>query len=457
MVVTRELVITYGAYTVPNIDGHILLERSKDEGSLTFSFIVQADTEAAFVAAVVAAEAAFQKPYQAFSVVQGGETLLDGSVADRDVLDPIATIEKQESVADTGRSRRYTVRIEFGLPADTGAEPVSGMRDSSVEVSYTPERIRIVTLSGTFTGVGASSARTVYEAQIDGYAAGILTGLGITAVNSEIDSEPQVTSDLNDDTCTYTRVYRELIFSQAGSTLDDSDLVRQRLTITRRQEGPGDTLTAERLATLDLSYDVSVDKDQTTELRNKYAEIRDWLLTQVQNTLDGGQFAVTMEEPRYDYDENRISVRWTVVGQPDGEIVIENRVTTEDDDDLGIEILPVWSGRATDAYTWNGPRVIIRSVRQSQKRVGTFTEQDAISFGASELSRARARHPYQANGGTWVIITRMPGATPLRMGIGNDTMDVTELSLVTRMRYVTQPASFEGGTGGGVITPSSGS
>ena len=74
MAVTRELEIKYGSYTVPNLDGKVQLTRSKDEGSLTFQFIVESSTEAGFATAVKAAEAAFKAPPKprASTVIQHG-------------------------------------------------------------------------------------------------------------------------------------------------------------------------------------------------------------------------------------------------------------------------------------------------------------------------------------------------------------------------------------------------
>ncbi len=453
MAVTREIAITYGSYTVTGIDGKIRIEKDKDRGAVTFSFIVTGADAGTFATNCVAAEDAFQKPYQALDVTLSGSTLFSGAQATRTYLDPIPEISKEEHKVDSGRSRRYTVRVEFGLPADTGADAVTGLRESFVDVAYSPSRTRKVSLSGTFTGVGATSARAQYEAQIDGWANTTLNALGITSANREISEEPSVRHDTNNNLCDFNRVYTELIFSQGGSSLNDTDIVNQLLTITRRLEGPGDTPVSERLATLDLTYEATIDKDQTTNLSDKYDSIRAWLLTQVTNTLNGGLFAVTMEEPVYDFDMNKLSARWTVMGQPSGQVVIEQRVTTDDDSDEGKEIVPIWGGNDTDAYVWQGPRIIIRTVTHVHKRVGTFNEQNAFSFGKSFVDAAKGRSAADARGQNWVTISRRGAATPLRMGVGTDTMDVTEMTYTERMRLVTSPAAVSGGSGGAVPTP----
>lgn len=448
----REYQIVYGAYTVggasgPHIDGAVKMERDFERGSIEFAVIVTAATAAAFATACTAIETAFRKPYQDLAFTIDSQSLLGAAQSSRTALDPMPSIRKDDSVADTGRSRRYIVRIEFGLPANTTAEAVSGLRDLSVEASYDPSRKARVTLSGTFTGVGASSAYATYAAGIGTLATSALSTFSITY--SELAEEPSVRYDTNNNLCDFTRVYDELIFSQAGSSLDDAAIVRQTLIISRRKEGIQDTPEAEKFIILDVSYDAWVDKTSTTDLTGKWDSIRAWVLTQAQNVLDGGAFALMSEEPSFELDANRISARMTLWGEPTGSDVIENRVTTDDDDAIGNEIVPVWSGRNTDAYVYSGPRVVVRTVTHTHRRLGMHTEQEAIGFGAGDLAAARGRDPFEASGGTWVLLSRRPSATQLRLGLGDNTIDVTDLSLVTKMRYVTNPPTVSGGHGGG--------
>lgn len=461
MSVTRELKITYGAYVVgdggdmEHIVGKPTIEKSFEDGYLEFVFLVRASTEAAFAAACVAAETAFRKPYQMLTVELGDETILSISQSTSTGLDPMPSITKYGDDGDTGRSRLYRVRITFGLPASTGAEQVSGLRDLNINVSYDPARRATVTFTGTFTAVGATGARAKYSAGIGTIITAAKSDLGIS--NWERAEEPTVQADTNDKLCEFAIIFEEIIFSQGGASVDDTDIVRQRLDISRMTEGPGDTPIAERLATLVLSYSAWIDKDQTTDLRSKYSSIRSWLVTQIENTLNGGLYAVVTEEPDFFYDENRISVRMVAVGQPQGEIVIENRVTTGDDDVKGWEIVPAWTGDPLSAYRYPGPRIVVRTVTQVQKKVGTFDESDAIALGRPEAASARDRTPVDAGGGVWTVIAENPQATPLRMGVSPDQMDVTELTLVTRMRYSKEPtaSSGSGGRGGAVTDPRS--
>ena len=453
----REEKITYGSYVVGNggdaehIVGHVQMSRAFEEGSLEFSFLVAEETEAAFAAACRAAEVAFRRPYQDLTFVLGAATLLDAKQSTTRALDPRPEITKGDDDADTGRSRIYTVRIEFGLPASTGAERYNGLRSMTIDVDYDPARRQTVTISGVVTAVVAGS-RFQYDLIIGSIVADAKSDLGITTW--ELDTEPTVSTDTNDKLCEFSIIYKELIHEQGASGTYDAAIVQQDLNISRRLDGPGDTPLAERLATLSLSYSAWINKTVTTDLVTKYASIRPWLVTKLDTTLNGGAFAIITEEPRYFPDENRIEVSMTVLGQPEGGVVFENRVTTSDDDAVGWEFVPAWTGDVLSAYTYPGPRVVVRTVSQTQRRLGTFTEQDALAFGAAEVGKATKRMPQGGSGGTWKVIRKNPGATAQQLGVGSDTMDVTDLSLTTQMRYSKEPtATSPSGGGGGPSTP----
>ena len=453
MALTREIIVTYGAYAISTatgrkLDGKVQSSRSHTTGTCEFSFYVFGATAVAFAAECVAAEAAFRIPHATFTVTQGGSTLIAASHAANTGFDADPEIVKAEDIGDTGNSRRYTVRLEYGLPANTGAEQQVGIREVAVDVSYEPSRRRIVTISGVVTAAGANSAREQYEDIIVALEADIFGAgdLDIASTARELVEEPSVRSDTENKLCEFSRKWEELVFSQAGSSFNDAGLVKQRLDISRRKEAPGDTPTAKRLATMDLSYEAWVDADDSTDLTGEYDAIRSWLITQIDTCLNGQDFALVEETPNFYYDENRISVSMTVQGQFEGETVIEQRVTVDDDDQEGWEILPCWTGDPLSAYWYAGPRIIVRTVTHSLKKIGTWNEKDALGFAKAEMNKAKNRAPAAGGGGQWLIIRQRPQATPLKMGLDTHTMDVSEMNVVTQMRRVKSPS------GGGVTT-----
>lgn len=454
MALTREIIVTYGAYIISTatgrkLDGKVQVSRSHTTGTCEFSFYVFGATAVAFAAECVAAEAAFRIPYGTLTVTQGGSTLVSASHAANTGFDADPEIVKAEDVGDTGRSRRYTVRLEYGLPATTGAEQQVGIRELSVDVSYEPTRRRIVTISGVVTAAGANSAREQYESIIDALETSVFGAgdLDIAATERELVGDPSIRSDTENKLCEFSRVWEELLFSQAGSSLNDAELVGQRLDIGRRKEAPGDTPTAERLAIVDLTYETGVNSDETTDLRAKYTSIRDWLIEQIDTTLEGTDFYLESEVFTPYYDENRITVSMTAKGQMAGTVILEQRITVDDDDAKGWEIVPTWTGDALTAYTYQGPRIVIRSVTHMLRVKGTHNNVAALSFAKAAIQEAQGRAPDSAGGGDWLIIRQRPQATKLKAGLTGNQMDLTEINVVTQMRYV------KGDTGGPGISP----
>jgi len=454
MALTREIIVTYGAYAISTatgrkLDGKVQSSRSHTTGTCEFSFYVFGATAVAFAAECVAAEAAFRIPHATFTVTQGGSTLIAASHAANTGFDADPEIVKADDVGDSGRSRRYTVRLEYGLPANTGAEQQVGIREVAVDVSYEPTRRRIVTISGVVTAAGTNSAREQYEDIIDALETAIFAAgdLDIASTARELVGEPTARSDTENKICEFSRTWEELIFSQAGSSLNDSGIVQQRLSISRRKEAPGDTPTAQRLAIIDLSYEAWVDVDVTTDIRAKYTAIRGWLITQIDTTLEGTNFYLESEEFEPYYDENRFTVNMTAKGQLAGTAILEQRITVDDDDAKGWEIVPTWSGDALTAYTYQGPRIIIRSVTHMLRVKGTYDNVAALSFAKAAIGEASGRAPDSAGGGDWIIIRQRPQATKLTVGLAGNTMDLTEINVVTQMRYVKKEA------GGGNISP----
>lgn len=341
-----------------------------ERSSFEMTFVIAKTTEALFAAEVAAVEAVFRMPRHDLIVTQGTNSILSWRHTTNTGFDSEPQIVKREDVAQTGRSRRYVVRILVGMPANNvgAAAGVDGQRDVQVNVYYSPARKRRITFSGTYTGVPTSgTARAKYEAQIAAYCAAALSSLGVST--SELAEEPVTNHNSTNKTISFTRVYDELIYSEAGSA-SDAQIVRQSFRVARNRIGPGDTPTANRLVELTASYDAWLDKDQTQDLRGKYSSIRTWMVQQAQTTLGGGQVALVSDHPDFDYVENKISSTMTLVGVSQGG-VIENRVTHEDFDETGVVLVPVWdAGKPYSRYVYNGPAKKTRIVTMTYRVLG---------------------------------------------------------------------------------------
>lgn len=461
-VVTRELSITYGSTTVGGttdryLDGYTHVTRGYETASVEFSFIVTQATEALFAAECLAIEAAFRTPYLALTVTQGSSTLLSLSHSGSTGFDAQPEIVKAEDIADTGRTRRYTVRITFGCPADGSG--MDGRRESRVDVSYSPSRRRTVTMTGTWTAIGGTTAHEKYEAKVDTWADAVLTALTGTYDLAEESFE----FSTNDKTADFRRVYEEIIRSQGGASVDDTAIVRQSLVISRRQSAPGDydQPPVNRVIVMDVRYSAHIDKTVTTDLPGKWASIRGWVVEQVRTVLSGGALAVIAEAPEYDGDENRISATMTCEGVGSGD-VLESTLSVEDSDDLGQIFTPVWSGDPFACYLFQGPRVLLRTIHWTLLCYGTLPLARARDY--ARMAEARYSEPPMADPGgkaRWIGVSRSSGIAPRRRGIEPDSYDTTEISVTVIRRWRSLP---EGGGetsppptplpgGGGTTTP----
>lgn len=363
---SRELSVGYGAQTYGTaasgreITGYSIATRKFEEFSIEFEFFISKTTEAAFSTEISDVETNLRTPFQNLTVTQGSATLYSFSQSGNTGLDAKPEILKREDTG-SGRHRKYRARISIGLPANTGAELYTGLREHGVEVAYDTSRIRTVTITGMFTAAGSNNARAQYEAQIGSLESSVLSALSIISANRELAEEPVADHSYNTKTLRFRRVWRELIFSQGGSTNDDSALKRQVLQITRLKEGPGDTPDARRLVTLSVNYSANVDKDVSTDLRGKYTSIRAWIITQVRNTLGGGTVALIEDEPQFNYDLNIITARLLIRGLERAGI-LEHKITIADDFQTGWVLVPAWTGDTDSKYEYKGPRQRRRTV-----------------------------------------------------------------------------------------------
>jgi len=378
--VDRELKITYGTFIVGGttdrlIDGYIRMSKSFEDASVEFDFVISAATEALFQDAIEECEVAFRKPFQDFKVELGSETILEYSHSTNTGFNTQPSIMKQENLLDTGRSRRYTVQINCGMPADAGV-PQTGIRESDINVAYSPSRKRTVTIAGVATAIGGDAARAEYESIIDSYCTGVTGALGGTY---ELSEEPTTNSDYADKTISFTRIYDEVIYS----TANDAAIVRQIFSVTRSKVAPGDFpgSGAERLVTLLANFSCWIDKDVTQNLRGQWDSVRSWVYDQIKATFNTGSLAITEVVPTFDYTDNRISGRVTALvatGSPLISMTQTNDVST----DLGKVLTPVWSGNKYCKYLYQGPGTLIRTVTTNQRWFGGVVGGDPAAGGA---------------------------------------------------------------------------
>lgn len=399
---TRELAVTYNGTTVyPH--GFTAQEFSKDRASFTFDVVVTATSEAAFAAACIAIEAAYSAPFKDLRVVLGSTDLINVTQSGSTALDAVATISVLGAAPDSGRSRVYRVRIEYGRPASWAA--TSGLRDSVVSLAYDPQGRALVTLSGTFTAITSSDAKAVHDGAIATWAAAQLSWLGIATY--QLIGRPTLDVSVNRKTAAFSRVYQELIAAQAVA----GTVLRQALTVTRDRrgsdyvsqtsgskggaiggssashnsgnigDGPGDypappaSATSEDvvpLTSVTATYEAWVDKTVTTDLKTLWDTIEDWVIAQIADLLGTGSFGMLSAAPKYEPDENKITaVVSGVVADTDGTGLISNDFEQTYHVQPGYDFLPVWDGDPLSAIVVPGQEVTLRTTTRRWRVAGS--------------------------------------------------------------------------------------
>ena len=454
--VEREYRIIYGAAHVGGdtdyeIEGWHHITRGKDTSEVRFAFTVQADTAEDFAARCYEIEEAFRTPYQDFLITLDGATILSLTQSGNTGLDGEPEISKTDDPMNTGRSRLYEVRLDFGAPADKAS--MLGRRESSVDVTYSASRRRTVTLSGVYTAVGPNDARAQWTAQMDTWATAILTALGGTYGEPVDDSGENST---NDKTLDFRRIYKEILRPESGAGTNDTGIVDPVLVISRLTDASGVSINpdAKRLVILEGRFESGIDADVTTDLEAKFASIRDWLILQIENVLDGGTMAVISFKPEYDEHENRIRATFTCWGLDQGSSsLVESRVTVKDRHEIGKEFVPKWAGSPYAVYIHDAPALLVRTVTWSLRFAADLSIHTAVDNARdfTEAYHKQTPHtsPHSPGGGHWELIDHDVGATPERLGIPEKSLDLTEVTAIIRYRWVVEG---EGG-GGGVTTP----
>jgi len=432
-------------------DGPMRIVRNWAAFSIEFSFCIRKTTTALFLAEAAAVEAAFSKPRQALKVELNGSTQYDFSHILGTGFDSVPEIIKNgDAKLDGPLTRNYRVRVDVGMPANTigSANGSLGVRESTVDVSYSENGRRTISISGVWTGCpspGNPNAREQFEAVIDTYATAVITAIGGTY---ELVGRPTEEADDTELTVAgnvgmgrvlrFAREYEEILFSQgpnptlpgSGTKLDDTRIIRQTLVIARAQTAPGDTPEAVRLVTCSATYDAWIDKGTTSASYNAlWDELEPWIITQMRNFLTpkaGAGFALLSSTPRFDLDTGRIGGVLEAVGLGTSGTAIESTVTTENFRKTGKSLTPLWTGNPRAKYPWQGPEINLTTVTQVATVPG-----DGAGVGLGALTV-----PADA-----ILVSERETSGNRRIGLGDHTIDVTDLTKQAIIEFYDDPAA----------------
>ena len=495
MPVSRELTVTYGGVafggsSARQIDGFTIVDKDYTTAVFEFSFITSASSAAAFATECSTVEAAFRKPRQDLTVTLGASTLLSLKQSDNTGFDANPDIVKQGDIGDTGRSRFYHVRIEFGLPADNLS--LNFRRFSTINVDYSPERQRTVTITGTYTANssdGVTGSFATYLANGPTYFTSVLTGIDASASWEKV-GEPQVERNETDKVTNFTVIYKEILIAQSLGATNDAGLVDPTFSIVRDRIAPGDsassslgfggggqfstgsggvdtgvmvgggnpgsTTTASiRPTVLTATYTVGIDATVIKGLQNMMDKwtntIRPLIIQQV-SVAAGGGVILLEEAPNFgDLYKNQFSANMTFHNYTSS--ILSQRITVSDQTNEGKSLRFVWSGDPYDYYEYAAGKVRLKTITEEREEVTGISDTNTY---VETLVKNNPVPTGITNPDKWTVLDRTPKAAVLRKGLpGGDQPTVAETVIVTVMQYRNKKGASvanAGGIVGGVAT-----
>ena len=457
MTAQRELSLQYGETTIGGTSESFLLTDVHTVqigfalARIEATFIVKGGSDSEFSSNVQDIEAAFRKPDQDLVVMQSGSKLIEWKQSANTGLDAMPSIVKRGDIADTARSRLYVVRIEFGMPASRA--DVDGLRSRTMAVSYDPSRRRHVTIAGEFTAFNATASRAQYEGAIESMCNSLLTGFtGTFELAAELAS-----TTINDKSCTFSRTFDEVIYDQGGGGVGNLNIVRQSFILSRAESrdtpaGPG----AQTWTVATINYECWIDKSRTQDLAGQWESIRTFVISKATAIL-GGTVVVFSEEPRYDYDNNRIMATVLVASAPND--LIEYTLTVSDRVQYGKVFVPVWNGSSNARYKYQGPSRYTRTITETTLVVGELGMSAIGAAHNASVADAMAEAklpgvPDDAKRGSWEVIDKMAAPSPRVIGIDGNSQKITQWTATTTLELIDEVGPTTGSGGGGAVTPS---
>lgn len=455
--VTRELSITYAGFVVGGVQGTRLLTdkyrqtRTYERSSISFEVVVNADSEVNFAAECAAFEAAFRTPRGALTVTQGAVNLIAVTHTGNTGFNAAPSVTKVGGIADTGRSRRYAVSIEFTEPADLAGQ--NGRRTSTVDVSYDAARKRTVTITGSYTALGGNSAQAQYDASASTFFAAVLAA--VTGTFEKV-SEGTRHDDANKE-LDFSVVYEEVIYNQAEGVLDHAAIVQPRIVVTFSKASPGDSPqgATTRMATITATFESSVDKTVTTDLEGLWdGTIKPYLIQQARSVAGGSVIALVNDDHNFNFSFNLISATLTFMAA--GSLLnLEYELTTEVTEEFGKRIIPTWSGGRYDAHVVPNPANRRRIVTERLVQFGNLPYVEPQTTGGIDIKQigSLALLAYPPDGGDTGWVTLNGSFRQTARTLGHDvTFDATEVISRFEQQWVESPKGPTAtGTGSGFV------
>lgn len=497
--VTRTLKITYGSLLVGGTSDYLIhgpYRQSKTYQGYSIEFdVIVSDTSsvANFKTACDNLEAAYRIPRQAITVEFEGVTLISLSPSSNTgFLAQPEIVKVGDERTDTGRSRRYTLRIACQLPADLSGQ--SGRLDSTTTLDYDASRRRRITIEGIYTALSSNSASAQYEAAIGAFASTQLAAFG-SGGTFDLVNEDEIPDDANKN-CRFRRVYQEVLYASTSGGLSHASIRNSVIVYRQSKPSPGDSpgKSVKRAQSVVAAITCNVDKTVTTDLKTLWTgSVRAWFLAEIASKFNGATVAVEDEQFAPDYTQNVIVATLMLTVLASGASSLSYVKTVAYDEDPGNLLQPAWGGDRFSKYKHDGIATCLRTTTEIERKVGLWSvnaNRDGFvggggagignngggSGGAGGGSAGKGGSTIKtsggpaaaaapaapagggggggggggAGGGNWVVKRLLPSVTQIRLGEGSDrAFDVTDCTLTVVEEYYVQPSK---GKGSGPVT-----
>lgn len=440
MSIIRAASISYGAFSTGGgyeLHGPYSIEQAFGTLSVTWDIVVVSNDPdpLVFQAACESLESALSLRDKNLAILWrgGGWNYTFGD----DALNTSCSVVKGgDRETDTGRSRTYRATFTATRPAkDEG-----GMFAITSSVTYGPNRIREISMSGEVRGQSGASAWDRYQSIISKWDTDIQSVVDSSAV-WELQSE-EVAFDRTNHVVNFSRVFVELIDKDAPGEDDNPEIVLQRLTYTRISaypgDGEGDVNRPERFL---IEYTCFVDAESKfglDELSSLYEDsIFDWIKQRFVDEWGPQAFGIVEHRRQFSPSVNQISSKLVVMAYMDGGDVVEATRVETYSDERTIDYTPVWDEDELSAYADQAFMVRLRTVETTKTRLGSHEAEPPLTPGDVKRSG-------------WNRLRGINSATPIFLGEPPDQVEMTTLTTMMVERFTKAPS----GEGGGDTAPS---
>lgn len=367
--------LTYGTYVVGGtsttrvLDGKFRYDLTHEKFEVEFELLVKEATVPAFVTELNTMRAAFRLRRQDFNLDLSGTDRYDFSHALGTGYNSQARVRKLGTDTDAQVSSRFLVTIAIELPVQNAA--LNGRRVASMSLVQDSNGRQVIRVVGNYTPVPGTfaTARAAYDADINTYINGLISGIGGTPANWERIAST-ATSDDQDKNLLFDITQQQVLARQGKSAFNNAAVKNPSLQVSTISQGTESVDgKAQRPTLITANYFTEVDSTVTTDLPTLWNnEILPNILSRVRQDSGAPSLTIIGGGPTFNRDFNTISAVLTIQAFG-GSGVLESSIETTDDIDLGVSVVPVWNGKVFEADIYQGPQAWFRIIRTTVTRV----------------------------------------------------------------------------------------